>query len=290
VFELVDAEASMNQQVQIDSRHGGNVPRILLYSSCVAKPIRDYLVSLPSVGNRFAVDVLLMHCLEQDGVKDLAQSQYRKMIENADIIAANHYSPKWADLGLHRLLELKKPTTPLITWPPPNLAALWPVVEGYGEEAVIAMLNAGATPGDIMEAYDAMRFDPLFAFRWTDQILRLKEIETHCEVKISDFCERNHRSVKLWFTSNHATYNLVAWMGSQLATSFGVGGESEERCLSYPHDANGTWNTFPETRYEFDYYKFSYPMRYPRTDFWGGKEWYKTVIIKICDRIQRDRR
>lgn len=275
----------MSAHVQIDNRLGPSAPRILLYSSCVAKPLRDYLLSRPQIANKYAVDVLLMHCLEQDGVADLAQSDYVRLIGSADVVAANFYSPKWKDLGLERLRELKKASAPLITWPPPNFAAFWPVVEGYGEEGVERMFRCGAKKEDILDAYDSMKFDPLFSERFPDQLDRLREIETKTDIKIADFCERNHRRVKLWFTSNHPTTNLVAWMGTQIGRALGLELDTEESCLDYAPDVTGDWNTFPETRYEFEHYRFEYPMRYARTQYWGGPEWYRSVIAKICDRL-----
>lgn len=267
-----------------DTRFGPDKPRLLLYSSCVAEQVRHWLIST-RLGETHSIDVLLIHVLECDGVNDIADSPHRSAIERADFIGTNCFSPRWANLGLHRVHELRKPSSKLFTWVPPNFAALWPVVEHFGEHGVMAMIKDGAKCGDIIEAFKTMRFNPMFAQRWTEQTERIAKLESTCDIKLSDFVIRNRTWLKLWFTENHPTYHIVAHIGMQLANLIGEDMRAAEDCASVQHDALGIWNTWPETEYEFNHFGFAYPMRYETTPNWGGLEWYHGLIHRIFDRV-----
>lgn len=266
-----------------DERHGSGIPRILLYSSCVAGQVKDYLLSFPEFASKFSVDVLYIHVLELDGCSDLAGSEYERCFRDANFIATNCFTPKWNNIGFERLMQVSgKARTSVFTWPPPNFTALWPVCEHLGTHGVDKMLKSGATRKDIIQAFKNGTFDPCFEARWDEQIGRLVNIDLGCDIKISGFMQRNHKKQKMFFTANHPTFNLVAWIGSQLMTRIGCNGASEDECVTIPHDTLGTWNTWPETKYEFAHYGFEYPMRYEHTEHWGGQEWYHSQIAKIC--------
>lgn len=260
--------------------------KVLLYSSCVAEQLQYYLRSIPWVEERFEVEAVLIHILEINKVLDLRDFVDRKKFEEADYIFTNCFSPKWADLGLHRVNEIRKSSSQLFTWVPPNFSAFWPIVEFHGEDGVVEMLRRGATAEEIIRAFNEHSFEPFFANRWVEQMTRLWEKERGCDIKIASFCERNQTKVKLWFTDNHPTYNVVAWLGSQIVAKLGGEPETEESCLARPHDFNGVWNTWPETHYEFGHFQFEYPMRHATTSHWGGIEYYHGLITRISDRFR----
>lgn len=245
-------------------------------------------MSKPEVSEHFAIDVILIHVLECDGVSDIADSPYRNVFENASVIVTNCFSPKWANLGLHRVHNLRREGCTVLTWVPPNFAALWPVVDSFGEHGVLAMLKSGARCNDIIEAFKNGSFNPMFGVRMNEQIARLKSLETSCDIKVSDFVERNVKNTKLWFTENHPSYGIVAWIGAQLSKAIGNETDTVESCSSYCHDLLGDWNVWPETHYEFDHFGFSYPIRYATTPHWGGEEWYHSLIRKICNRVESE--
>lgn len=261
--------------------------KVLLYSSCVAAQLQDYLRSIPWVVERFEIEAVLIHVLELDGIVDLRKCVDSKKFEEADYIFTNCFSPCWVDLGLHRVNELRKPSSQLFTWPPPNFAAFWPIVEYHGEHGVIEMLKKNYKTKEIIKAFKERRFEPFFAQRWVEQITRLQNREKDCDIKVAGFCERNQKQSKLWFTENHPTYNVIAWIGSQIIEKLGGVGESEQSCVARDHAFNGTWNAWPETHYEFGHFEFEYPMRHINTSHWGGIEFYHGLITKIADRFRK---
>jgi hypothetical protein len=105
------------------------------------------------------------------------------------------------------------------------------------------------------------------------------------DIGLSEFIARNFKTHKLFFTENHPTFSIVAWIGSRIMKLLGLVHEEEDHILLHSGDRLGTWNVWPETRYEFDHYGFQYPLRYANTQCWGGVEWYHGQIAKICDRL-----
>jgi hypothetical protein len=225
--------------------------------------------------------------LELEEIKDLRDSHYAQYFKEAFFIATNCFSPRWSDLGLRSVKEIvgSKADERIVTWTPPNFTAFWPVCEHFGHHGVEKLLKDGATKQDIVNAFKLGTFDPCFEVRWKEQIARLENLDLGSDLKISGFVQRNHKKEKMFFTHNHPTYNVVAWIGSQLLKRLGFESQSEEECALIQHDLNGTWNTWPETRYEFDHFGFSYPLRYKTTVCWRGEDWYHSEISKICDRI-----
>lgn len=260
--------------------------KVLLYSSCVAAQLQDYLRAIPWVDERFEIEAVLIHVMELSELLDLRDFVDRKKFEEADYVFTNCFSPRWADLGLHRVNEIRKSSSQLFTWVPPNFSAFWPVVDAHGEHGVVAMLKQGMTSEEIIRAFDERRFEPDFARRWVEQMGRLWEREKDCDIKVAGFCERHQTEIKLWFTDNHPTYNIIAWLGSQIVAKLGGEPETEESCVARDHAANGTWNAWPETHYEFGHFQFKYPMRYATTPHWGGPEFYHGLITKIADRFR----
>lgn len=268
------------EAVSIDDRHSKRVPRILLYSSCVAEQVGKYLREYPPVADHFAVDVLQIHKLESAGVTNL--HGFRDLFGAADFIFTNKFSTRWQSLDIASVTEFATRAQTIKTWVPPNFRAFWPAVQYDVEVGVDAMLKEECTVDDILFLFKTKQFDPLFEAMWNDQITRLKALEAGRDIQLSEFVERNHRAVKLWFTSNHPTWHIIAWIGSRICSLLGVEAETEAQCLAHRHDYSGTWNVWPETFYEFDFYKFEYPMRYRTTAQWGGLEWYWKQITEIC--------
>jgi hypothetical protein len=156
---------------------------------------------------------------------------------------------------------------------------LWPVVEHFGERGVIELLKQGIKPHEIHSKFEHGLFEPYFAQRWEAQIGRLMQREKSFDIGISDFCERNIKECKLWFTENHPTYHLYGWIGSQFLKMLDHSGHSEEECIRLQTDATGSWNAWSETNYEFRHYGFKYPKRY--ADGYCGRNFYHGVIDRI---------
>lgn len=254
-----------------------------LYTSCHALPLRTYLSTQMEFKQKFNVNIVLVHRLLLTGLEQIKSPLIVGIFKNTSLILSNPF------IGQYEPMNLKYfpvNTGTCFTYVPPNNAALWPVVEHFGERGVVELLEQGMNPEQIWQMLEAGTFDSRFDVRWNAQIIRLAEREKSCDIGISGFCRRNLRKCKLWFTENHPTYNLIGYVGSQLCKLAGFVPDSEDACAVLNPAHCGDWNASPETRYEFEHFRFEYPMRFDKS--LGGLPYYKTLIHNIARRFEQN--
>lgn len=255
-----------------------------LYTSCHALPLRTYLATQEKFKAKFNVNIILVHRLLLTGLNQIKSPLILAIFRNTSLILSNPFIGQYEPMNLN---HFPVTTGTSFTYVPPNNAALWPVVEHFGERGVVELLAQNISPAQVWRMMEDGRFNPRFDIRWPAQIQRLKDREKSCDIGISGFCERNLRKCKLWFTENHPTYNLIAYIGSQFCRLAGFDPQSEAECAALNPAQCGEWNASPETRYEFGYYGFEYPMSFQNS--LGGLPYYKTLIDSIALRFEQNR-
>lgn len=254
-----------------------------LYTSCHALPLRTYLSKQAEFKQHFNVNIVLVHRLLLTGLSQIQSPLIQAIFKNTSLILSNPFIGQYEPMNL-KYFPIRTGTC--FTYVPPNNAALWPVVEHFGERGVVELLHEGKDPEQIWKMLEAGTFNPRFDVRWTAQILRLEEREKSCDIGISGFCRRNLKKCKLWFTENHPTYNLIGYIGSQFCRLAGYRHDPEDVCASLNPAEHGEWNASPETHYEFQHYGFEYPMRFDKS--LGGIAYYKSLIHNISKRFLED--
>lgn len=250
---------------------------ILLITSCHGLQIRHFL-STRAVHQDYNINLILVHRALLHRVDIRINQLVRNLIQHTSCILSNPLAGDYEPMNFKHLPV--PPGCRCYNFVPPNNAALWPVVEHFGERGVTEAMDRGESLERICDNFRNGSFDPLFYSRWAAQIARLKEKESLCDIRISEFCERNVKKCKLWFTENHPTFNLIACISSQFEKLLGIPYTTEEECVWIKSDTLGIWNAHPETSYEFDHYGFEYPMRYENC--YGGFQWYLDLIKRIA--------
>jgi hypothetical protein len=206
-----------------------------------------------------------------------------KVYHNADVVLGHTLvSDRYARLNAARIPG--KIARKCVWFAPPNNSSFWPITDSHNSPELIKAAKAGKTRSEVFKELSSGRFDCIFEERFeaNRQWMKDREDECHvdglteCKIGMLDFILEHYRSVKLFFTYTHPTYNLISWLGSEFLKTIGFDGDSIDSVLAAAPDAYGTQGAFPETHYEFSHYRFTYPSRFPKER--GGLEYYQEVI------------
>jgi hypothetical protein len=248
---------------------------MLLHTACQAYHLRHYLKKHEKFYKDFNIHITLVHVMLLKGMCRTMPELMKVFLSRPDLVITNkllgEYEP--LDISNYRGPDYRR----VIKFAPPTCNALWPVAVHWGNKSIDEDLAKGKSRKQILAEFDAGTFNPCFEWRWDWQMARLRTREQDCEIQFADFCERNVSKVKLWFTENHPSHNLMAFIGSEFLRLAGYDHDTEEAILALPSDELGTWNAHPETKYEWEYYKMQYPMKYQDVD--GGLEFYRELIL-----------
>lgn len=264
----------------LNDNHDVKKKNLVLYTSCHAIQLAMYFDRYAKVGHLFNIVSLLVHRFLQEHVDPVRTELSRRLIKNACLVMSHPFIGQYEPMNMSYYPDVAGRLHAL--FPPPNNAAFWPVVQHFGEGGVRYALNNGQTVSSIISDFREGRFQPLFHNRYHKQRERLLTRERDTAIKIVDFMDAYHKRCKLWFTDNHPTFNMMAWIGSRAIAMLGMKPDDEKTCSAYPSDAASSWNAFPETNYEFSYYGFTYPKRY--TNVWNGEALYEDWIKAIAGR------
>lgn len=258
-------------------------PTLLVYSSCHTHGILRYLNEhRADVRDRYNVSAILVHVAAEDP-NARSSKAFIKAFREADFLL-NHplVDEKWRGM---RADEIGLKNSCLgITMESPQMSCFWPVVEGpvLGELPVRSLLGQGANPGEVSAAFDSGKMDCYFAERFAADITRMRERDARSDLKSAEFIYSHHRDTKMFFTENHPTMPVLAWMTDQFLAKLGHASKSEEEILSLPLDTMHGENHFPETAYEWEHYRLKYPRRYEGN--MGGAEHYHQIINRIASK------
>lgn len=258
---------------------------LLLYSSCHCEQILTYLKRYrQDVLAEYNVHVLMTHRLQLDPVATNNRLTW-SCFKNADLIIWTRLPEKFGAFSTVQLEKHCKPSCKTVDFTPPTFASFWPVAEFFGEEAVQEYMLAGKTADEMVELFKAGHFDCHFRSRWPEQCQALEYRERNREVKILEYMKRHFRTHKMLFTTNHPGGHLVGWIVDESLGRLGFKQLGEEHTLlEVPTSLHGFGeHHFPETDYEFSFYKFIYPKQFTS---WGGgpEQYYENLIRKTLER------
>jgi hypothetical protein len=265
--------------IQFDPEFDPAKRTCLLYTSCHAYQLRHYLQTRADFSADFNIHIMLVHVMLLSGMNQQMPALVSAVLPSVEVVLMHDL------LGDYDSLNLKYHVKTLprsVLFPPPNCNACWPISTLWGSRELEPYFKSGLTPTEVFALLTSGKFNPRFAERMAAELVWLGEREAGCDIRISGFVERHFRTHKLWFTENHPTYNLEAWIASEFLRVIGYSPDDEEAILSLPHDELGTWNHNPETHYEWEHYGFTYPMRYGVDKF--GWEHYRDLITTKSSR------
>lgn len=276
--EIKHNTAYLQFDPRIFSEPKGKRKNLFVYSSCHCEQIAHYLTHYrQDVLDGYYLHYLMTHRMAL--TRPASDNRLIKaMFANADLVIWNVLGSKFQEQSTEVLGKHLKPEARVVSFVPPCFAAFWPIAEFFGEEGVVAYLEAGKNVEEIIELFRSGRFDCKFELRFKDQIERLAFREADRDVKLSAFIQRNYVNHKLFLTVNHPAYPTVAYIVENCLGYLGFKEKGEAHCLAREVNEAEFGAHLPETNYEFAYYGFKYPLRYPKER--GGADAYYTALIK----------
>jgi len=118
----------------------------------------------------------------------------------------------------------------------------------------------GHSLDEVLSMYSRGEIDFDYHNRFNKSIGILKEKEKHCDVKISDFIERNIRKQKLFFTQNHPTTCVFIHCVNQILSILGDDYMFDETL--YPNNICNLAGRHPHTSYDLRHWGFEYKEEY----------------------------
>ena len=109
--------------------------------------------------------------------------------------------------------------------------------------------------------------------RFTKSIEILKKKEEICDIKISEFIEKNIIKHKLFFTQNHPTTCVFIHCVNQILSILGYNHKYDE--FSYPINICNLMGEWPHTSYDIAYWNFEYNVSNVNNN------WYNKHITAI---------
>lgn len=275
------SSAKHDRYLQLDPRifsePKGKRKNLLIYTSCHAEQITHYMVNY----RQDVLDECYLHCLFTHRMSENREASNNRLVWSmfnaADLIIWNVLGEKFAHQSTDVLGKHCKSDVKIASFVAPCFAAFWPVAEWFGEEGVVACLEAGMTDDEILSQFRSGKFDPKFEMRFGDQIERLAYRERERDVKLSEFIKRRHKNWKLFFTTNHPTFNTIAYLTDNSLGYLGFKELGEDHSLARDVNEAGFGGHYAETHYEFAHYGFTYPIRFPN-DRGGMDACYSQMI------------
>lgn len=256
---------------------------LLIYTSCHAEQIAKYIQDFrPDVTDQLDIILLFTHRMQLTGPSANNRLVWA-LFSKSDFVIANVLSHKFGVFSTDALFPHCRPDCRIVSFVPPCCACWWPVASHFGEEPVAAYMDQGLSAEAMTERFRAGTFDSLFAYRYKDQIERLAFRERNRDVKISDFIVRRHKAHKMFFTTNHPTFNLIAYITDECLSRIGFKLHGEDHALSLPVNHAGFGNHWPESDYEWAFYGFEYLKRFDQ-DYGGPNAYYSALIQRTVER------
>jgi len=242
-----------------------------------------------------------------------------KHIENYSIIKNKNKIPfdilKQADIFIYQPIDKKhgiystdtsvennimsylSPNCKIISFPYIYNSSLWILVppaniDGYignypdinkyiNREPIEKLKIKGYSLDEVLQMYSKGLIDFDYEKRFNKSIETLKKKEELCDVKVSEFIEKNIRKHKLFFTQNHPTTCVFIHCVNQILSILGYNHKFDE--FSYPENICNLPGEWPHTSYDIKYWNFEYKNNNI------NNSWYinhiKNIYIK-CDNIE----
>jgi hypothetical protein len=255
-------------------------PLLVILASCHGRQLLTYFNMKQDFRRRFNVVRLETGPIFQYGNRGavvMAMPLVKRIFNSADVLVTYNMGLNHGAFSLERVRGMLRADCKVVTFTAPNCSIFWPVAINYcGILAVMYALDKGHSEYRILRDFDNGDFDPLFNLRWRLEMGRIEHRDSTHDIKLGDFIKRNHISHKLFMSASHPTFNTIAWLGAGIIGHLGFDTDDESTVLSYDyaHDSMGLW---PETHYEFNHFRFTYPVRHITAPA-GGMEIYRGLI------------
>ena len=123
-------------------------------------------------------------------------------------------------------------------------------------EPIENLKKQGYSLNDVLNMYSNGKIDFDYKNRFTKSIEILKKKEEICDIKISEFIEKNIIKHKLFFTQNHPTTCVFIHCVNQILSILGYNHKYDE--FSYPINICNLMGEWPHTSYDIAYWNFEY--------------------------------
>lgn len=289
--KLTDPElaeyAELNSEIGcfgLENRPPNGRKTMILYTACTGYQVRAYLQDFrPEIYEEYDIQHILIHALALRCGKPgyVVPELIPALFKTADFVLWNPLGGMIEPLSNQYLNRLTKPDCKLVSYAGPHQGCWWVICQLFGEQSVRRYLDNGLSADDIWGLFKAGTFDPGFEERLKMDMMFQKGYQHGTDSEIYEFIRDNYRRCKMFFTFNHATCHLIACAVDGCLGRAGYERLGLEHAVSVvPADHFMVGHIYPETHYEWDHYKFEYPMRWQQTAL-GGIEFYKDLITLI---------
>jgi hypothetical protein len=269
--------------IDFDERPTENRKQLVLYTACTGVQIRHYLKQhRPEVFNEYQITHVIAHGLSlrsaEPGFKlhDIVPA----MFKIADALIYNPVDAAHEGLSHVTILRSLKPECKTASFGGPHHGCWWLICPFFGEEPVWAYLDQGLTPDQIWGKVQDKSFDPLFKDRFTQQMAFMKGYQHATDVRLTEFISQNYKKCKLFFTFNHPSCHVLAFLTDECLGQMGFARLGQDHAVyQVAADEKMVGDVYPETDFEWQYYGLEYPQRW--ADRMGGLQFYRERIDEI---------
>lgn len=238
--------------------------QMLVFTNCTGRALCDYLRRNKEFRAAYNVEALETGPIQlalSDGKPVFQLGSIVRLFEACDVLVTNNMGPRHREMALENIRPLLRGGARTITFVAPNFSCLWPIAYGFsGTLGAEALFDKGATVDDVWAKLKDGSFDPLFDIRYRLEMGKLSDKGAYHDVDIARFIAANLRKVKLFTAGSHPTQHVVAHIGSEILRLLGMPYQGEAEILQL--DAmEGTMAGWPETDYEWNHFKFAYPIK-----------------------------
>lgn len=172
----------------------------------------------------------------------------------------------------NNILSYLSPNCTIISFPYIYNSSLWILIppaniDGYignyldidkyiNRESIEKLKVKGYSLNEVIELYSNGLIDFDYENRFNKSIEILKEKEEMCDIKISEFIEKNIRKHKLFLTQNHPTTCVFVHCVNQILSILGHNHKYDE--FAYPENICNLPGEWPHTSYDCKYWNFEY--------------------------------
>lgn len=145
--------------------------------------------------------------------------------------------------------------------PPANIDGYignYPDIDKYiNREPIEKLKSKGYSLNEVIEMYSkgVINFD--YENRFNNSIEILKKKEELCDIKVSEFIEKNIRKHKLFLTQNHPTTCVFIHCVNQILSILGHNHKKYDE-FAYPENICNLPGEWPHTSYDIKYWNFEY--------------------------------
>lgn len=270
----------------IDDRPREGRKLMLFYTGCNGRQLRDYIKTYrPEIYAEYFLVQIYVHSLVISSIwkKEFPYPELiTKLFNNADVLVYNPVGANYNEYSDQIVLRHLNLSAKALSYSSQHAGCWWVICPLFGEDCVHDYFDKGMGEEDVWQKLNDGTFDPKFAKRFDIQMAWLDGHEAGCDAGSESFIRDHYKDCKMWFTLNHPTYNVVAHICDNLMEKIGFKGLGVDHALTLQPDRCMLSDYYPETHYEFEYYKFKYPIRFTKGH--GGMSFFRKCIKDARER------